>query len=160
MILYHGSTLIVSQPRILIPNRTLDYGDGFYTTTSEDQARDWARRRITEEQIGFVNIYEFNETQAAILKRLNFPNPPDENWLEFVHSNRTKRGFKHPFDLVYGPVANDRVYAAFALYEQGFLNKHELLKELKTYSLVDQMVFHTEEALKALKFIKAKEVYI
>ena len=134
MILYHGSTLIVSQPRILIPNRTLDYGDGFYTTTSEDQARDWARRRITEGQFGFVNIYELDETQAAILKRLNFPNPPD--------------------------VANDRVYAAFALYEQGFLNKQELLKELKSYSLVDQMVFHTEEALKTLKFIKAEEVYL
>lgn len=46
--------------------------------------------------------------------------------------------------LQYGPVANDRVYAAFSLFEQGLLSKQELITELKTYKLVDQMLFHTE----------------
>ena len=27
---------------ILQPNRKLDYGEGFYTTTSEKQAKEWA----------------------------------------------------------------------------------------------------------------------
>lgn len=31
MKLYHGSLQIVNEPRILVPNRTLDYGTGFYT---------------------------------------------------------------------------------------------------------------------------------
>ena len=44
MLLYHGSPQIVRKPRILVPNRTLDYGIGFYTTTSEQQAHDWALR--------------------------------------------------------------------------------------------------------------------
>jgi hypothetical protein len=33
MKLYHGSLEVVSKPRIIVPNRTLDYGRGFYTTT-------------------------------------------------------------------------------------------------------------------------------
>ena len=158
MILYHGSSQIVSTPRILIPNRTLDYGVGFYTTTSEQQAHDWALRRISDNECAYVNVYEFDEAAAACLKRLNFSNPPEEDWVDFVHSNRNQRGFTHDKDLVYGPVANDRVYAAFALYEQGLLNKQELILELKTYTLIDQMVFHTDAALEYLTFIEAKEV--
>ncbi|MCR5364134.1 MAG: DUF3990 domain-containing protein [Bacteroidales bacterium] len=158
MILYHGSPQIVSEPRILIPNRTLDYGVGFYTTTSEQQARDWALRRLSNKEHAYVNVYEFDESSAAQLKRLNFSNPPGEEWVDFVYANRNQRGFTHDNDLVYGPVANDRVYAAFALYEQGLLNKQELILELKTYTLIDQMVFHTEAALKYLRFIETKEI--
>lgn len=160
MILYHGSSQIVRVPRILIPKRTLDYGVGLYTTTSEEQAHDWALRRISGQEVGYVNVFELDEVAAARLKRLDFPNPPDEEWVDFVHANRTQRDFAHDYDLVYGPVANDRVYAAFALYEQGLLSKQELIAELKTYTLVDQMVFHTEESLRCLKFVQAREVRI
>ena len=72
--------------------------------------------------------------------------------------NRTVKGYTHDFDIVYGPVANDRVYAAFALYEGGVLNKQALIAELKTYKLVDQYLFHTERSLQLLSFVEAKEV--
>lgn len=36
MILYHGSLDIVDNPEIKVPNRTLDYGAGFYLTSSYD----------------------------------------------------------------------------------------------------------------------------
>lgn len=85
---------------------------------------------------------------------------PTEEWVDFVMQNRTQKGFTHSFDIVYGPVANDRVYAAFALYEGGLINKQQLIAELKTYKLVDQYLFHTEEALKVLTFIEAMEVKI
>jgi hypothetical protein len=38
MILYHGSNLIVSEPRLVKQNRFLDFGFGFYTTTNKTQA--------------------------------------------------------------------------------------------------------------------------
>ena len=38
MIIYHGSNLTVETPKILVPNRYLDFGTGFYTTTNFDQA--------------------------------------------------------------------------------------------------------------------------
>lgn len=34
MKIYHGSLEMVEQPKILQPNRKLDYGEGFYTTAS------------------------------------------------------------------------------------------------------------------------------
>ena len=34
MILYHGSNVEVRLPRILTTNRSLDFGAGFYTTSS------------------------------------------------------------------------------------------------------------------------------
>ena len=159
MILFHGSLQIVREPRILVPARTLDYGAGFYTTTSEQQARDWVVRKLTgNNKTGYINVYDLDEVSSAQLDCLSFDNPPGEDWIDFVYANRNQRDFTHSHDLVYGPVANDRVYAAFALYEQGLLNKQELILELKTYNLIDQMLFHTEESLKYLRFINAKEV--
>ena len=38
MIVYHGSNVEVREPHIIKPNRTLDFGNGFYTTTNHDQA--------------------------------------------------------------------------------------------------------------------------
>lgn len=159
MKLYHGSIERVDKPEIREPNRTLDYGGGFYTTTSHQQAEDWVRRRMKEQEAerGFVNIFEFDESALGRLKCLVFDAPTDE-WVDFVMQNRTQKGFTHDYDIVYGPVANDRVYAAFALYEGGVLSKQNLIAELKTYKLVDQYLFHTERALETLTFMEAKEV--
>lgn len=159
MKLYHGSLEIVQQPEIRLSNRTLDYGSGFYTTTSYQQAKDWVKRRMNERklELGFVNVYEFDKSSLDQLNCLIFEKPTEE-WVDFVMSNRTEKDFSHPYDIVYGPVANDRVYAAFALFEGGILDKQSLINELKTYKLVDQYLFHTEAALQAIKFIDVKEV--
>lgn len=64
MKIYHGSIEKVEKPEIRISkHRTLDYGYGFYTTTSYSQSRDWVKRRMdnTNVQKGFVNIYNFDE---------------------------------------------------------------------------------------------------
>jgi len=158
MILYHGSNMIVREPRILEPNRTLDYGSGFYTTCAEKQAFDWAFKKLkTPNQCNYVNVYELVETALKDLKVLWFDSPTDE-WIDFVMRNRQDETFRHDNDLVYGPVANDNVYVQFGLYEQGFISKATLLAELKVYKLSDQMLFHTERALHYLRFIEAKEV--
>lgn len=159
MKLYHGSLEIVKTPEIRIPSRTLDYGDGFYTTTSYEQAEAWTLRRMKEERRtkGYLNTYEYLPEVSKGLNNIAFPAPTEE-WLDFVMRNRTEKGFRHDFDIVYGPVANDRVYAAFALYEGGILDKKELIAELKSYKLIDQYLFHTEASLKTLVFVEAKEV--
>lgn len=159
MKLYHGSLEIVSNPEIRTSNRTLDYGMGFYTTTSFEQAEAWVKRRIKEKNTdkGYINEYEFDKGVLDKFNSLIFENPTDE-WVDFVMANRTNKDFIHSYDIVYGPVANDRVYAAFALYEGGLLDKQTLIAELKVYKLVDQFLFHTKEALRAIIFIEAKEV--
>lgn len=161
IILYHGSLERVETPELRQSNRTLDYGSGFYTTTSLQQAESWVKRRMSETQAkkGFVNSYTFNDDALNELACLIFHTPTEE-WVDFVMQNRTQKNFSHNYDIVYGPVANDRVYAAFALYEGGILDKQELIRELKTYKLVDQYLFHTDKALRSLQFIEAKEVRI
>ena len=158
MILYHVSIDIVENPEIRIPSRSLDYGYGIYTTTSLKQAEDWVKRKLNANTpIGYVNIYEFDNNLIKSLKTLLFESPTEE-WVDFVMNNRTNKDFNHDFDIVYGPVANDKVYAAFALYEGGIIDKQTLISELKAYKLVDQYLFHTDKSLKAIKFIEAKQV--
>ena len=159
MIIFHGSCEQIEKPEIRLPNRTLDYGVGFYTTTSYQQAEDWVRRRMKEsmQTIGFVNEYNLNEDALNKFRCLFF-DAPTEEWLDFVMKNRTDKHFTHNYDIVYGPVANDRVYAAFALYEGGLLTKQNLIAELKTYKLVDQYLFQTPQSLQAISFIKARQV--
>lgn len=159
MTLYHGSLETVEKPAILEPNHTMDYGKGFYTTTSKEQADKWVIRKISSsnQTKGYTNFYSFDEASLSSLKVLRFE-APDESWLDFVMANRTDKKFSHDYDIVYGPVANDRVYAAFALYEDGMLDKQGLIRELRAYKLADQLLFHTASALKYLKFAKAEEL--
>lgn len=157
MRIYHGSLDVVSTPEIRKPNRTLDYGEGFYTTTDYNQAKEWVKRHNKNAKIGYVNVYEIDIDEVKKRNTLWFDSPSDE-WIDFVDNNRNTPGFTHDYDYVYGPVANDRVYACFALYESGVFNKEDLLRELKVYDLVDQLLFHTEESLKLLTFIDAETI--
>ena len=161
MILYHGSLEIVEVPEIRMPDRTLDYGSGFYTTTSFEQAETWVKRKMRDKNAdkGYVNIYDFDEQGVNGLRQLIFHTPSDE-WIDFVMANRTRKGFTHDYDLVFGHMENDRVYLAFALYEGAIIGKEELIKRLKTYKLVDQYLFHTEASLRFLSYKEAKEVIL
>ncbi len=160
MFLYHGGLEIVDTPEIRKPNRTLDYGAGFYLTSSLQQASDWVRRKLKNGITkGYANIYNYDITHESKLKVLNF-DTPSEAWLDFVMSNRMNRDYTHDYDIVKGPVANDRVYASFALYEAGLLDKQELIRELKTYKLVNQILLHTPVSLLSISFIEAKEIGI
>ena len=49
MILYHGSNVVVKQPKLVEQNRFLDFGYGFYTTTNEEQAKNLGISIIEEE---------------------------------------------------------------------------------------------------------------
>ena len=159
MKIYHGSLEVVEHPMILRSNRKLDYGEGFYTTTSEKQSKEWVERRMHGKHSagGYVNVYEFDDTKLSEFKSLVFTGPGKE-WAEFVMANRTQKGFTHDYDIVCGPVANDRVYLQFGLYESGAISVETLIRELKTYKLVDQYLFHTEKALTALHFIEAIKI--
>lgn len=159
MKIYHGSLEMVEHPMILKPNRKLDYGQGFYTTTSEKQAKEWVERRMLENNsnCGYINVYEFDDKKLPELNSLIFPEP-NEEWADFVMANRTKFDFTHNYDIVHGPVANDRVYLQFGLYEAGAISVETLIRELKTYKLVDQYLFHTDKALTALRFIESIKI--
>ncbi len=155
MILYHGSNLIVSQPRLVVQNRFLDFGFGFYTTTNKIQAISFADKVTKRRMSGSpeVSIYEIDETKAfAECSVLKF-DAPDELWLDFVSDNRAGRHNGKPYDFVYGPVADDDIYTTFALYTTGVLSKEQTIEALKVKRLYNQLVFASEKALAYLKFV-------
>lgn len=156
---YHGSIEEVRRPEIRHPNRSLDYGNGFYVTTSYKQAKRLVERRMKDNgvSIGYVNVYELDDEAIKCMKLLIFEKTTEE-WVEFVMKNRTQRGFTHDYDIVYGPVADDSVYTQFTLYEGGIISMPTLIQELKTYKLVDQYLFHTEKSLLAIRFVESKEI--
>ena len=129
MILYHGSNVVVSKPRLIHQNRFLDFGFGFYTTTNKMQA------------IAFAE---------CSLLRFDAPN---EAWLDFVSENRAGSYKGKEYDLVYGPVANDDVYTTFTLYNAGALTKEQTLEALKIKKLYNQLVLTSEKALGYLEFV-------
>lgn len=85
MILYHGSNTKVETPQIIISNRSLDFGSGFYVTPDEAQAERWAKLQTARRKKGKaqLSIYDFDEKKAAELKTLYFYSPQGD-WLEFV----------------------------------------------------------------------------
>ena len=154
MILYHGSNVIVDQPKLIRQNRYLDCGFGFYTTTNREQAVNFAQKVTDRRKMGeaTLNIYSVNEAVAfQECKVLQFDSP-DEAWLDFVAANRQGTYQGEKYDLIYGAVANDDVYRTIALYMTGVLDKEQTLSSLKIRKLFNQLVFATEKSLQYLKF--------
>ena len=161
--LYHGGEAPVFAPRCVSPNapRPLDFGTGFYTTTSWDQARKWIDVRIRQHvyESGVISHYTFDQAVLAMLglKGKVFKSA-DSEWFDFVMNNRRTPDFSHDYDFVMGPVANDNVYETLTLFEDGIITKDEAIVRLKTYKLVDQILFHTAQALTYLHFVDSEAV--
>ena len=81
-----------------------------------------------------------------------YHNNRDEKWLDFICANRSGK-YTGEYDIVIGPVADDRVYRVVVEYENGDIDKITALKNLKTEVLCDQILFHTEKALTYLKYV-------
>ena len=159
MICYHGSDTVVDAHKILEAKRPLDFGGGFYVTSNKEQAVAWAKRVAfrNNSKKHYVNVYEFDiekaEQEVTVIKF----EKADENWLDFICANRSGRSL-NSYDIVIGPVADDRVYRVVILFENGDIDKESALRRLKTEVLSDQILFHTEKALSFLEFVKAEVI--
>ena len=156
MIVFHGTNIIIEQPEIINRFKTLDFGEGFYTTENENQAREFAiktceRRNPSLHPI--VNCYEFNDdlNNFSVLKF----DTPDEKWLDFVVERRKGIELFNKYDLIIGPVANDDVFGTIVLFEAGELDKESTIKKLKIKKLYNQIVFCNEFILRRLSFFKS-----
>lgn len=159
MKLYHGSLVTVKKPSVLKGRNTVDFGKGFYTTTSFEQAQKWAdlKRKRSGVSRAVVSVYEApDDLLNGRYATLNFTGPT-KDWLDFVVKNRKGQGDGH-YDLTMGPVANDQLYATIRLYEQGVVTAAAAIDMLKTHVLFDQLAFHNQAAANELVFVGAVEV--
>jgi hypothetical protein len=161
MKLYHGTYFPeFKQPDLSKCREKTDFGKGFYTTTSFEQAVKWAilRKNRSQAKEAYVAEYEIDETilSSEEYKIKHFSGATKE-WLEFVFNNR--KGLEvEVFDMAMGPVANDSLYATLLLYEQGVLSVEATITQLKTHTLFDQLSFHTSKAIETIRFMKTVNV--
>ena len=158
MLLYHGSNTQVLNPQILESDRRLDFGRGFYLTSSFEQALRWAELTVKRRETGksVVSVFELDEAKLTNLKVLRF-NQAQKEWLEYVTLNRKNQYIPaDDYDIVTGPAANDRTMPVISLYFSGVYDIEETIKRLMPQKLHDQYTFKTDRALKALKFLEVK----
>lgn len=160
MILYHGSIDLVDKPEIRKRDVYLDFGVGFYTTTSYQQAERWAMIKMRRHNavVGYVSVYEFDLDAASKELSIDKVETADAKWLEFVVNNRKGISDHDTKDMHIGPVADDNVYQSIRLFETGAYDAEYTVKKLKTEVLQDQWTLHTDKALSYLKFVEAKEI--
>ena len=161
MKLYHGGLEAIQVPRILPSDHIGDFGVGFYTTTNIQQARRFVKTKCDREQktSGVVSIFDVRDDfLLAPDLRIRVFKKADEDWARFVEANRRNPNYEHDYDLIFGPVANDQVYASFALYESDLIDFAELINRLKVRKLTDQVLFHTEKTMSLLKYAESEVV--
>ena len=157
MLLYHGSNVEVQKPQIIISNRTLDFGAGFYTTSSEKQANRWSKIQAYRRRTGqpVVTAYEFDEEAAAKLMVLKFASA-NRKWLDYVSQNRKGIYSGVKYDIAIGPVANDTTMAVLSDYMSGAISERTALILLEPQKLVDQYVFLTWQGISTLRCVEVK----
>lgn len=144
MFLYHGSNVIVQQPRILTNGYYKDFGYGFYCTKLEKQAVRWAG---TKKNKHIVNVYTLAETSSLSVKV--FPEMTEE-WLDFVVDCRC--GIEHTWDIVEGPMADDTIWDYIESFQNGEITREAFWVLVKFKYPTHQIVFCTEQALQTLTY--------
>ena len=78
----------------------------------------------------------------------------DEEWAEFILKNRNKKntGKMHDYDIVVGPIADDKVGVQIRLFMEEYIDITTLLNRLKFIKgMTVQYYFGTERAIQTLK---------
>lgn len=149
-IVYHGSSVVIQTPQILVSRKTKDFGKGFYCTVIKEQAERWAKRFDTP----IVNVYSIlidNNLDVLEFKSMT------EEWLDFIIACRY--GKPHTHDIVIGAMANDQIYNYVSDYMDGAISREQFWVLAKFKYPTHQICFCSEKALSCLKFENSYEVY-
>lgn len=160
VMLFHGSSLPVEEPRVIPGSYAKDFGDGFYLTLLQDQAEKWAFRkyrnvrRADSSARPVVSVYRFEKSKAAeSCPSLLFPAMSDE-WLDFIAACRG--GVSHQYAYVEGPMADDKVYNFVESFLAGSISREEFWEKARFSYPTHQVML----AKGALPFLHFEESYV
>jgi hypothetical protein len=136
-----------------------DFGRGFYVTSLLEQAKTMAERVARwKRTIPVVTEFELDEFIFIDrdLKILRFDDYSDA-WLDFVVFNRKNNVEQqaHDYDIVEGPVADDRITTRVDDYMDGIITREQFLNDL-VYKPSHQICFCTVQSLQALSLAKSR----
>ncbi len=156
MKLYHGTYLQFDAVDLSKSNKGKDFGKGFYLSDNYEQARNLAVfKSIQFDTAPIVLPFEFDERNLTNgeLKYARFDDYSLE-WAEFILENRKNEldANIHDFDVVYGPIANDKVGVQIRNLLENNIDMNVFLERLKyMQGITFQYFFGTEKAVKLLK---------
>lgn len=155
MILYHGSNVDFKHIDLNKSKPNKDFGRGFYLSHDYSQALEMAKTKVEQMECGspIVQTYEIDDMMLDDLKVLSFKDYSEE-WAKFILLNRNNSSHKpaHDYDIVIGPIANDRVGVQLWKYENHNIDLPTLVNNLRYMKgITFQYFFGTERAIKLLK---------
>ena len=180
MLLYHGSSVEVREPDLAMCKSGRDFGRGFYLTSSQAQAEDFARlvtKRArnrdelpADRRFGWVSTFTLDNLGGLSVLRFN---DADASWLECVVAHRRADGIPSDaaryadYDVIAGKVANDQTNSAIAFYLSEGAGPvgsptavQFCLNLLMPERLNDQICMKTEAALGRLRFEKGEKAWL
>lgn len=154
MKVYHGSYIEITDIDLSKCERNKDFGQGFYVTKNKKHAKEWAERiGDRNHTTGVVTEFEFGkylyiEEDFNILRFSDY----SEEWLDFVVLNRSNKTNNpvHEYDLVEGPIADDKITRRIYDYLDKLIYKVDFLEELKYHEPTHQICFCTVKSLQLL----------
>lgn len=173
MLLYHGSYAEVSDINLEKCSKGKDFGQGFYVTSSKEQAIKFiqlsCKRQICFGNIpentkgGYVSVYKLHVKEKLSIEVFE---GADQNWLHFVAANRDDKLFQKMIeryknvDIIGGKIADDRTARTLLSYLDGLYGKpgteqadQFAIQLLLPNRLEDQYCFRTKSAISALEFV-------
>ena len=156
LILFHGTIKVFDKIDLTKSHNRRDFGIGFYTTILENQAKEWGYRLSLREKKDIYYVYQYSFEEDNNLKIKRFDGLTKE-WLEFIRKNRIEGGTQHNYDVVIGPVADDNTMETVQLYIANILTADEAVERLRYSKVNNQVSFHTDKAIKYLKFLRREQ---
>ncbi len=158
MKLYHGTNQFFSKIELKKSKPNKDFGRGFYLSSDYEQALNMAKIKVEQSREGTPVVLEYEVDEFAIdaLHVLRFTDY-SEHWAEFILANRGNNTGKpvHDYDIVIGPIADDKVGVQLWKYENQLIDLPTLVSRLKYMKgLTIQYFFGTEKALSILKRVE------
>lgn len=155
MILYHGSNQVIDKVNLLKSRPNKDFGRAFYLSDTFQQAEEMALfKSEVEGGTPVVNKFTFDENmmKSSSLRVLTFKEYSEE-WARFVFANRDSANGEllHDYDIVYGPIANDRVGRQIANLKDGYIDFETFIERLKFMKgITFQYAFCSDKAVSQL----------
>ncbi|MBR1520126.1 MAG: DUF3990 domain-containing protein [Bacteroidaceae bacterium] len=155
MKLYHGTNIDFDKIDLMKSKPNKDFGRGFYLSDNYEQALEMAKTKVDQLGAGAPTILEYEIADEAFqnLHLLRFEEYSEE-WAKFILLNRNNPAFEqaHDYDVVIGPIANDRVGLQLWKYENHSIDLPTFVKNLHYMRGVTiQYFFGTERSIQQLK---------
>jgi hypothetical protein len=156
MKVYHGSYTKINKIDLSKCENRRDFGKGFYVTKYRKQAEEWAakigQRHYSEGVVTEFTFFEsaFTEWHYRVLRFEGY----NDAWLDFVVLNRNPESAipAHNYDIVEGPVADDKIQRRLSDFLNGEITREQFLGELwHKKEPSHQICFCTARALMMLK---------